>query len=144
MSKLNLSIEQLEDEITAAYKDYLVVTMRLTPQQARNAEYSYALPEIRPAYEEYEVPSREELERRFKVFVVSQLRYKLAQNEDIIKSKICVDAEYCKNRNSEGLNIIVTTLDGFISTILGYPIPAFTVLAWLIKTRWLDGLCACS
>jgi hypothetical protein len=75
--------------------------------------------------------------------VVNQLNFRLSQNKELVKAKICGEADYCKNRNGEGLNIVVTTMDGFLSSILGYPIPAFTVLVWLVKTGWLDRLCEC-
>jgi hypothetical protein len=57
MSKFDLSVDQIENEIAAAYKEYLVVSGRLTLRQAQVAEYSYVILELqegdeRPSLEE--------------------------------------------------------------------------------------------
>ena len=141
MDKLNLTIDQLEDEIATAYKMHLVNTGRLTVEQARDAEYSYALPEIRQTDEPL---TPEEREDSFKDFALNIFGYHLSEQRDLLKTKLCDEANYCKNRNSQGMSLLLNTLDGFVSLAVGFPAPTLTVLAWLIKTKWLDNLCQCS
>lgn len=140
MHELDLSIEQLEDAIASAYENHLVASGRLTRQQASNAQYSYAIYEV---YPDAERPSPEERKSRFRAFAVNILYFNLEEKKALLKTKLCDEAQYCKNRNSEGINIILTTLDGIVSAVVGYPIPAAVVLAWAVKKGWLDKLCEC-
>jgi hypothetical protein len=137
---LKQSVKSLEDDIAAAYEAHLIASRRLTTKQARDAEYSHAIPEVRPGPER---ASAQERKRRFRAFAVDSFKFRLDQSRELIRVKLCVDAEYCKNKNGEGLTIVVASVDGIISTVVGYPIPAATVTAWLLKTKWLDKLCEC-
>ena len=140
MNKLDLSLEQLEVEIASAYERHLLLNGRLTDEQLRAHDYSFAIPEI---YEGNEPPSPLERARKFTRFALDQLTHAVEVNREELRGKVCVDAAYCKNKGSESFAVLVATIDGALSTLLSFPIPAATITAWLIKTKWLDKLCQC-
>lgn len=141
MTPLELPIEDIEALIVGAFEQHLLRTGHITDAQISEHEYSYAIPEISPGPDR---PDPEERLQRFRKFVMDQFEHQLASSKDLLHQKLCDEANYCKNKTGEGLNIVVTSLDGILSVIIGYPVPAVTVTAWLVKTKWLDKLCHCS
>ena len=144
MDVMEIDIDTLEQIIADSYADHLYKEGAFGSyrKKSQNIEYDYSSVILEVDMGRGPL-SHEEKKQKFRESAIKYLEERLSINKELLRKKICDDAEYCKNRSAEGLNIVLSSLDGVLSVVIGYPVPLAVVSAWIVKKNWLDNLCAC-
>ncbi|EJL6794113.1 hypothetical protein [Vibrio alginolyticus] len=140
MNELDKSLESIEAHMGSCFKLHLINEGRLTRNQEKNSDYSYAVSGIDSGLEPL---TRDEREQKFIRLAVGNVRNALFEHSVAIKYLVCDQLNYCANKNHEGIGIALTTLDSLIIKSIGYPVPILMIATWAIKSNFFDNLCEC-
>ncbi|TWF46425.1 hypothetical protein [Neorhizobium alkalisoli] len=67
----------------------------------------------------------------------------LTANAGAARQKLCVELEYCGNRNHNSVELVTQLADAAFMYAIVLPFPPFTVAVYVIRRGLLDRFCAC-